>query len=139
MYNFKGDFETVYTGENDISQSGLLETYRGSTHLPQWEGYCGSIQNASDGTKFRGGVTPNDTQIFYRKSLCRAKPMVILGFWREFQIFDTLNFRYGSIRLFRQVLTAMFTNFPKMLTITANTTRKTNVSAKPKNACLLVS
>lgn len=77
MYDFDGDFETVYTGETDIRLSGLIDTYRGSTDLPQWEGkHCSNVQYASDGTKFRGGVTKNETLLFYRKSLCRAAPLI---------------------------------------------------------------
>ncbi|KRT82644.1 hypothetical protein AMK59_3893 [Oryctes borbonicus] len=79
MYNFKGDYETVYTGEDDITKAGLLDTYRGSTKLPQWEGYCGNIQNASDGTKFPSNLDKNETIFFYRKSLCRAKPLVFIN------------------------------------------------------------
>ncbi|KAI4454900.1 scavenger receptor class b type-1 sr-b1 [Holotrichia oblita] len=79
MYNFKGDYETVYTGEHDITKAGLLDTYRGSTKLPQWEGYCGNIQNASDATKFPSSLDKNETIYFFRKSLCRAKPMVYVN------------------------------------------------------------
>lgn len=80
MYDFDGDYETVFTGETDISRAGLLDTYRGSETLPQWEGYCGSIKNASDGTKFPSNVDQNETIYFFRKSLCRAKPMVSMQF-----------------------------------------------------------
>lgn len=76
MYDFEGDYETVYTGENLVTNSGLIDTYRGSTHIPQWEGVCGNIRGSSDGTKFPTGVHPNDTLLFFRKSLCRAKPLV---------------------------------------------------------------
>lgn len=76
MYNFKGDFETVYTGEDDITKAGLLDTYRGSSQLPQWDGPCGNIRNASDGTKFPSNLDQNRTILFYRKSLCRAKHLV---------------------------------------------------------------
>ncbi|XP_034827680.1 lysosome membrane protein 2-like isoform X1 [Maniola hyperantus] len=77
MYDFNGDFETIFTGENDISRSGLIDTYRGSTDLPQWDGkYCSNVQNASDGTKFQGAVSRNETVLFYRKSLCRAAPLI---------------------------------------------------------------
>ncbi|XP_039751840.1 scavenger receptor class B member 1-like isoform X2 [Pararge aegeria] len=77
MYDFDGDFETVFTGETDISRAGLIDTYRGSTDLPQWDGkHCSNVQNASDGTKFQGAVSRNQTVLFYRKSLCRAAPLI---------------------------------------------------------------
>ncbi|CAH0712826.1 unnamed protein product, partial [Brenthis ino] len=80
MYNFKGDFETIFTGEDDISLAGLIDTYRGSTDLPQWDGkHCSNVQYASDGTKFKGEVKKNETIIFYRKSLCRAAPLIPVG------------------------------------------------------------
>ncbi|XP_061381454.1 scavenger receptor class B member 1-like isoform X1 [Danaus plexippus] len=77
MYDFNGDYETIFTGENDETLSGLIDTYRGSTDLPHWDGkHCSNIQYASDGTKFRGSLTLNDSSLFYRKSLCRAAPLV---------------------------------------------------------------
>lgn len=76
MYDFETDFETMYTGEGAPELSGLLDTWRGSRHLPQWEGECGNIHKASDGAKFLGDLTPDQEVLFYRKSLCRAAPMV---------------------------------------------------------------
>ncbi|XP_063922321.1 scavenger receptor class B member 1-like isoform X5 [Zophobas morio] len=79
MYDFEGDYETVYTGEDDVRKSGLLDTYRGSTKIPQWDNPCGNIRGASDGTKFPGFIQPNDTLLFFRKSMCRAKTLVKVG------------------------------------------------------------
>ncbi|CAH2056127.1 unnamed protein product, partial [Iphiclides podalirius] len=77
MYDFNGDFETIFTGTDDVTNSGLIDTYRGSTDLPQWDGkYCSNVQYASDGTKFKSGVTFNQSILFYRKSLCRAAPLI---------------------------------------------------------------
>ncbi|XP_041970345.1 scavenger receptor class B member 1-like isoform X2 [Aricia agestis] len=80
MYDFEGDYETIYTGETNPSYSGLIDTYRGSTDLPQWEGkHCSNVQNASDGTKFKGDIGENETVLFFRKSLCRAAPLIRTG------------------------------------------------------------
>lgn len=81
MYDFDDDFETIYTGTNeDETISGLMDTWRGSRHLPHWGNTsCAQIHMASDGSKFRGKLEPNDTILFYRKSLCRAAPMVIIN------------------------------------------------------------
>ncbi|CAH2101746.1 unnamed protein product [Euphydryas editha] len=77
MYDFNGDFETIFTGETDIALAGLIDTYRGSTDLPHWDGkHCSNVQYASDGTKFRGAVSRNQSILFYRKSLCRAAPLI---------------------------------------------------------------
>ncbi|XP_045508630.1 scavenger receptor class B member 1-like isoform X1 [Colias croceus] len=77
MYDFNGDFETIFTGETDITQSGLIDTYRGSTDLPQWSGkHCSNVQYASDGTKFKTALSRNESVLFYRKSLCRAAPLI---------------------------------------------------------------
>lgn len=76
MYDFDGDYETVYTGEDDMTKSGLIDTYRGSTHIPQWDGYCGNVRGSSDGTKFPSNIKDNDTLLFFRKSMCRAKTLV---------------------------------------------------------------
>lgn len=77
MYDFDGDYETTYTGENDIRMTGLIEKYNGDTNLPQWTGKCANVNGASDGTKFLSYIKPNDTLLFFRKSLCRSIKMVI--------------------------------------------------------------
>ncbi|XP_065172223.1 scavenger receptor class B member 1-like isoform X3 [Atheta coriaria] len=77
MYNFEGDYETVYTGANDINAAGLIETYNGAPQMPQWEGRCGNIANSSDGTKFRSNIQPNETQKFFRKSVCRPQTLMM--------------------------------------------------------------
>ncbi|XP_066255677.1 scavenger receptor class B member 1-like isoform X2 [Euwallacea similis] len=80
MYDFKGDYETVYTGTKlGINNIGLVATYNGATKIPQWDSPCGDIQNSSDGTKFPGNIKPNDTLRFFRKSMCRAKSLVRVG------------------------------------------------------------
>nr|CAI5839718.1 unnamed protein product [Callosobruchus analis] len=77
MYDFDGDFETVYDGQKlGLKNIGLIEKYRGSTKIPQWESPCGDVTGASDGTKFPGYIQPNDTLLFFRKSMCRAKSLV---------------------------------------------------------------
>lgn len=77
MYDFDGDFETIYTGETDESISGLIDTYKGSENLKQWkEPHCSNIRMASDGTKFKSFIEPNETLLFFRKSMCRAQTLV---------------------------------------------------------------
>lgn len=77
MYDFNGDYETFFTGEQFPQKSGLYDTYKGSQHLPQWEeDYCSNVTGASDGTKFESFLEPNDTVKFFRKSLCRPINMV---------------------------------------------------------------
>ncbi|TDG46135.1 hypothetical protein AWZ03_007477 [Drosophila navojoa] len=72
MYDFSTDFETFHTGVPDPAISGLYATYRGETTLPQWEGdHCSNIEYASDGTKFKSFIQPNETVKFFRKSMCR--------------------------------------------------------------------
>lgn len=76
MYDFDGDVSTFYTGDNDLSKSGLLATYNRSPKLPQWDLPCGRVNDSSDGTKFPSFINPNDSLLFFRKSLCRAMPLV---------------------------------------------------------------
>ncbi|CAG9770180.1 unnamed protein product [Ceutorhynchus assimilis] len=77
MYEFRGDYETVYTGtKHGLTNIGLIDTYNGESKIPQWDSPCGDIQGASDATKFPGYIQPNDTLVFYRKSMCRAKTLV---------------------------------------------------------------
>ncbi|XP_076642732.1 scavenger receptor class B member 1 isoform X1 [Halictus rubicundus] len=79
MYDFDGDYETVYTGETDVRLSGLIEKYNGDVNLPQWTGKCANVNGSSDGVKFPGYIQPNDTVLFFRKSLCRSAHMVCTG------------------------------------------------------------
>ncbi|XP_053691622.1 scavenger receptor class B member 1 [Sabethes cyaneus] len=77
MYDFDDDFETFYTGADDESISGLYESYLGLPRLRQWDNdHCSNIQNASDGTKFKSFIKPNEQLLFFRKSMCRAQRMV---------------------------------------------------------------
>lgn len=77
MYDFSGDFATFYTGETDISLSGLYDTFRGSPNLPQWNGeHCSNIRNASDGTKFKSFIKDDEELLFFRKSMCRPQRLV---------------------------------------------------------------
>nr|XP_014102705.1 scavenger receptor class B member 1 isoform X2 [Bactrocera oleae]XP_036226453.1 scavenger receptor class B member 1 isoform X2 [Bactrocera oleae] len=72
MYDFSTDYETFYTGATNPGISGLYATYRGKTNLPQWDGeHCSNIELASDGTKFKSFIQPNETIKFFRKSMCR--------------------------------------------------------------------
>ncbi|CAD7085799.1 unnamed protein product [Hermetia illucens] len=81
MYDFNSDYETFYTGADNPSISGLYATYRGSKDLPQWSGdeHCSNIQMASDGTKFKSFMQPNETALFFRKSMCRAQKLIPTG------------------------------------------------------------
>lgn len=76
MYDFEGDVETVYTGADDVRRTGLIDKYNGNVDLPQWSGKCANVQGASDGAKFPSYIEPNDTLLFFRKSLCRSAHMV---------------------------------------------------------------
>ncbi|XP_053971681.1 scavenger receptor class B member 1-like isoform X1 [Hylaeus volcanicus] len=75
MYDFDGDYETVYTGENDVRLTGLIEKYNGNMNLPQWKGKCANVNGSTDGVKFQSYIEPNDTILFFRKSLCRSARM----------------------------------------------------------------
>ncbi|XP_035896226.1 scavenger receptor class B member 1 [Anopheles stephensi] len=80
MYDFDDDFETFFTGETSASMSGLYDTYLGSPDLAQWNGaHCSNIRNASDGTKFKSFIEPDDQLLFFRKSMCRAQILIQNG------------------------------------------------------------
>lgn len=77
MYDFEGDFETIYSGQKlGLKNIGLIDKYKGSTKIPQWDSPCGDVSGASDGTKFPGYIMSNDSLLFFRKSMCRAKTLV---------------------------------------------------------------
>ncbi|CAI6355260.1 unnamed protein product [Macrosiphum euphorbiae] len=77
MYDFSGDTATFYTGSSDAAKSGTIDNYNNKPYLPQWpEAHCNKISGSTDGIKYPS-VTDNSTQlVFFRKSLCRAIPMV---------------------------------------------------------------
>ncbi|XP_052854701.1 scavenger receptor class B member 1 isoform X1 [Drosophila gunungcola] len=80
MYDFSTDFETFYTGVPNPALSGLYATYRGETKLPQWkQDHCNNIEYASDGTKFKSFIQPNETVKFFRKSMCRPINLYRVG------------------------------------------------------------
>ncbi|XP_044572457.1 scavenger receptor class B member 1 isoform X4 [Drosophila ananassae] len=80
MYDFSTDFETFYTGKSNPAESGLYATYRGEASLPQWENeHCSNIEHASDGTKFKSFLLPNETVKFFRKSMCRPIHLYRVG------------------------------------------------------------
>ncbi|PSN32018.1 hypothetical protein C0J52_18110 [Blattella germanica] len=80
MYNFDGDFATVFTGEKEVKQAGMIEKYRGLNYLPHWDGeHCQKLEGASDATKFPSLIEKNETLYFYRKSVCRTMPAMFTG------------------------------------------------------------
>lgn len=79
MYNFEGDTSTTFTGMSDPRLGGLLDNYNNRPYLPQWEAPCDRVTYASDGTKFPAYIKPNDSLLFFRKSLCRSMPLVKVG------------------------------------------------------------
>ncbi|KAK2588439.1 hypothetical protein KPH14_004435 [Odynerus spinipes] len=79
MYDFEGDYETVYTGKNDVKMTGLIDKYNGNVDLPHWTGRCANVRGASDGAKFQSYIQLNDTLLFFRKSLCRSARMTRTG------------------------------------------------------------
>ncbi|XP_032672792.1 scavenger receptor class B member 1-like isoform X2 [Odontomachus brunneus] len=94
MYDFDGNFETVYTGETDVRLSGLVEKYNGNVDLPHWTGKCANVNGSSDGSKFPSFIQPNDTILFFRRSLCRSARMVRNG---EKTIKGLHSYQYGFI------------------------------------------
>lgn len=77
MYDFTGDSATIYTGTGDVSKSGTIENYNRRPYLPQWPAApCNKVSGASDGTKFPSASENGTQMMFFRKSLCRAIPMV---------------------------------------------------------------
>ncbi|GAB1862091.1 Scavenger receptor class B member 1-like isoform X2 [Camponotus japonicus] len=94
MYDFDGDFETIYTGETDLRMAGLIDKYNGDVNLPQWTGKCANVNGASDGVKFPSYIEPNDTLLFFRKSLCRSERLVRIG---EKQIKGLHTYQYAFL------------------------------------------
>lgn len=99
MYDFKGDFATFFTGETDISMSGLYDTFHGSPNLPQWKGeHCSKIQGASDGTKFKGFMKEEDELLFFRKSMCRPQRLVSMTkINAKFELFNSIALAYRNV------------------------------------------
>lgn len=75
-YDFKGDVSTTFSGELNTDLTGQIDTYNHLPYLPQWEPPCNRLQLTSDGMKFPNNIKPNQTLMFYRKSICRTIPLV---------------------------------------------------------------
>lgn len=108
MYDFTGDFETFYTGENDITRSGLYDTFRGSPDLPHWKGeHCSRIQNASDGTKFKSFIQEDEQLLFFRKSMCRPQRLVSEQCNKEINIFSRDQVTLEETSSFAEIITLL--------------------------------
>ncbi|XP_044738867.1 scavenger receptor class B member 1 isoform X2 [Chrysoperla carnea] len=81
MYGKNGtsnDVVTVFTGANDITKFGLIDTYNGNTHLPHWRTDACNALNGSDGSLFPPHMTKDTTLYIYDKDLCRLLPLKYL-------------------------------------------------------------
>lgn len=79
MYGKNGtskDIVTVFTGEDDITKYGLVDTYNGMNHLSHWKTEKCNRVAGSDGSVFPPHITKNDTIYVYDKDICRLLPLI---------------------------------------------------------------
>lgn len=79
MYGKNGtskDIMSVFTGEDDITKNGLVDTYNGLNHLTHWKTEECNRLSGSDGSVFPPHITKNDTIYVFDKDLCRLLPLV---------------------------------------------------------------
>ncbi|XP_049792924.1 lysosome membrane protein 2 isoform X1 [Schistocerca nitens] len=69
------DNVTVFTGGDDITHYGLIDTFNGRTHLPHWKTEECNRLNGSDGSIFPPQITKSTTLHVYDKDLCRLLPL----------------------------------------------------------------
>ncbi|KAJ8977577.1 hypothetical protein NQ317_016103 [Molorchus minor] len=114
MYDFEGDYETIFTGtEHGLSNIGLIDTYSGSSKIPQWDGPCGDVTGASDGTKIPWK---------YKR---KRHPTVL-----QKKHVSRLVKRYPTVSI------PGYTHLTLKQTTMVMSTRRTNVSAKDRKKCL---
>ncbi|XP_076255610.1 epithelial membrane protein isoform X1 [Rhynchophorus ferrugineus] len=79
LYNKNGttkDTITMFTGADNITMHGLIDTFNGMHKLPHYtEDRCNDI-TASDGSIFPPHMTKNTTIHIFDKDLCRKLPLV---------------------------------------------------------------
>lgn len=60
----------------DHVKAGTFAVYNNATTLKHWKAPCNEFDGSSDAVKFPAEIQPNQTLLFYTKSMCRAIPMV---------------------------------------------------------------
>ncbi|XP_070610766.1 platelet glycoprotein 4 isoform X2 [Erythrolamprus reginae] len=72
VYNgtFDGPYR-IYTGEDDISKVGTIQSYKNKSTVDYWESYCAMV-NGTDASSFHPFVKRNEELKFFSSDICRS-------------------------------------------------------------------
>jgi len=70
--NTEDGLYTVFTGKNDVSKTGHIDKYNGTTLLPYWTSHIANMVNGSDGTVFPPFVSQEDKMYTFNSDMCRS-------------------------------------------------------------------
>ncbi|NXM69225.1 CD36 protein, partial [Serilophus lunatus] len=61
----------VFTGTEDITKTGIIESYKDKRNLSYWEGHCDMV-NGTDGASFPPFIKKNQVLRFFSSDICRS-------------------------------------------------------------------
>ncbi|XP_005148439.1 platelet glycoprotein 4 [Melopsittacus undulatus] len=74
FYPYNGTLDGLYkvnTGQNDIKQTAIIESYKNKRNLSYWEGHC-DLVNGTDGASFPPFVKKDQVLRFFSSDICRS-------------------------------------------------------------------
>ncbi|XP_070610765.1 platelet glycoprotein 4 isoform X1 [Erythrolamprus reginae] len=74
FYPYNGTFDgpyRIYTGEDDISKVGTIQSYKNKSTVDYWESYCAMV-NGTDASSFHPFVKRNEELKFFSSDICRS-------------------------------------------------------------------
>ncbi|XP_015679504.1 platelet glycoprotein 4 isoform X1 [Protobothrops mucrosquamatus] len=61
----------IYSGKNNISQTGIIHSYKNNRTLEYWQSYCAMV-NGTDAASFHPFVDKSDVLYFFSADICRS-------------------------------------------------------------------
>ncbi|NWQ70496.1 CD36 protein, partial [Neopipo cinnamomea] len=61
----------IYTGEEDIKKTAIIESYKNKRNLSYWEGHCDMV-NGTDGASFPPFIKKNQVLRMFSSDICRS-------------------------------------------------------------------
>ncbi|NWX21900.1 CD36 protein, partial [Aegotheles bennettii] len=74
FYPYNGTYDglyNVYTGEEDIKKTAIIESYKNKRNLSYWEGHCDMV-NGTDGASFPPFIRKSEVLRFFSSDICRS-------------------------------------------------------------------
>ncbi|XP_049639322.1 platelet glycoprotein 4-like [Suncus etruscus] len=68
----------VFTGKDNVSKVGIIDSYKGQKRMSAWESYCGMI-NGTEGASFAPFLDKNRALQIFAPDICRSITLVFGG------------------------------------------------------------